>query len=41
MVESIYNYSYQTALTAIFLVIKWMFTSIIYNQTAGCGEKSR
>lgn len=41
MVESIYNYSYQKALAAIFLVIKEIFTPIIYNQTAGYGEKSR
>lgn len=38
MAESIYNYSNQTALAAIYLVIKWMFTSIICNQTAGYGE---
>lgn len=41
MVASIYNYSYQTALTAIYLVIKWMFTSVIYNQIPGYGKKSR
>lgn len=41
MVGSIYNYSYQTALAAIQLVIMWMFTPIICNQTAGNGEKYR
>lgn len=41
MVESIYNYSYQTALATIYLVIKWMFAPIIYNQRAGNGEKYR
>lgn len=41
MVESIYKYSYQTTLAAIYVIVNWMFTPIICNQTVGYGERSR